>query len=822
MSDLGISISLNSSQYTQGLSQIQAQTNTATQNIGKSIGTVGTAATQSGAAVNAFASNLGSLGQLFTGGAVVLGAQLAAQALTALGQAAVQFGKDSITAASEVQTINRALSFTAGGAEEGAAAYDRFKNTANELGISIEKNQRAFKNFVVSATQSGQTLQQAETEFKQVAIAITAMGLSAEDSNGVLLALGQIASKGTVSAEELRGQIGERLPGAFAIAARSIGVTESELNKMLQKGEVISKDFLPKFTAELEKTFGNAAQDGVKSYAAQVNLFDNSLLELKTALGEELIPVMIEFLQVGKEVVETFGGAKAIFEVLGKAIRGVLPVELFQQIGNGFKFIKDQYLDFLGVVEVSKKTVNIPIKLSFANKQDELASAQATLKQLRETVAGGDGSTLTGASAGKFFEAMQQIPKYERDILRLQAEIKGAAGAAGGLSKEQGKAAAAAKKQAEALAKIGEKGSLGFLENELKKINEQFQTTTESKLNVANLLGKKEDIEAQIKRLKELYGIIKGKPEAAAGSVAALQKQLAELNKQISESPKDLGLLVSLEKKALDVEKQLKAAINEVAKAKRIASGFEFPTIQTVGNLPSQGQIASSVNAAFLGATPNAVANEQAIIAPKADTSGIDKVIAKLKELDDQTLKTERFLVSTFENIKNSAFQSLGDGLAQVATSFGESIGQLIIGVGSFENVLSNALKELGKTILVEIPKVVGMGLVQSAFSPAGIAIFPANLPIALAGLALLGVSGIASGILAGNKEKQDNSITGQLASANQISAVGSTPQRAIGLGGQSVTQSDNITNVTLILETNGIIDAIQKQEYINNELRGQ
>jgi hypothetical protein len=365
----------------------------------------------------------------------------------------------------------------------------------------------------------------------------------------------------------------------------------------------------------------------------------------------------------------------------------------------------------------------------------------------------------------------------------------------------------ATKATTKALKEIPQAGSLGDLELQLKKINDTFQNKTG--FDIPNLLGKKEDIEAQIKRLKELYGIIKDKPESAVGSVAALQKQLAELNKQIQESPKDLGLLTSLEKKALDVEKQLKAAINEVAKAKRIAqTGGIFTDIFGVsdGAIPKQGQIAPA---------------DKAFISPKADISGLDKVIQKLKEIDDQTLKTERFLVSTFDNIKNSAFQSLGDGLAQVATSFGESIGQLIVGVGSFEDVLSNALRELGKTILVEIPKVVGMGLVQSAFSPAGIAIFPANIPIALAGLALLGISGIASGILAGNKDK-DNSITGQLASANTVSAAGANPQTAQGLGSNSVTKSDNITNVTFILESDGIIRDIKRQEYINGELRGQ
>ena len=80
------------------------------------------------------------------------------------------------------------------------------------------------------------------------------MGLSADDTRGALRALEQIVSKGTVSAEELRGQLGERLPGAFQIASRAMGVTTQELGEMLQRGEVLVEDLLPKLAKELRSS----------------------------------------------------------------------------------------------------------------------------------------------------------------------------------------------------------------------------------------------------------------------------------------------------------------------------------------------------------------------------------------------------------------------------------------------------------------------------------------------------------------------------------------------------------------------------------------
>ena len=87
------------------------------------------------------------------------------------------------------------------------------------------------------------------------------------------MAFSQIVSKGTVQAEELRGQIGERIPGAFNLAAKAMGVTTKELNKMLEQGQVISADFLPKFAVELENAFGDAAEKKVNSLSSSLGRF---------------------------------------------------------------------------------------------------------------------------------------------------------------------------------------------------------------------------------------------------------------------------------------------------------------------------------------------------------------------------------------------------------------------------------------------------------------------------------------------------------------------------------------------------------------------
>jgi tape measure domain-containing protein len=112
------------------------------------------------------------------------------------------------------------------------------------------------------------------------------MGLRADQTSGVLLALQQMISKGTVQAEELRGQLGERLPGAFQIAARAMGVTTAELGKMLEQGQVVAEDFLPKFGKALEENLGGAAEKAADRLDAAVNRFDTAWERLKKNSGD--------------------------------------------------------------------------------------------------------------------------------------------------------------------------------------------------------------------------------------------------------------------------------------------------------------------------------------------------------------------------------------------------------------------------------------------------------------------------------------------------------------------------------------------------------
>lgn len=208
--------------------------------------------------------------------------------------ALVQFGKQAVDTAAKIDSITKSLEFITGGSKQAAATMEYLKTLSNKLGLEFVSTAQAFKLFAGATTQSGMSLSQTKTIFESVAKATTTMGLTAEDANGVFLALSQVMSKGTVQAEELRGQIGERIPGAFSIAARAIGVTEQQLNKMLEQGQVLSKDFLPKFAKQLETDLGGGAERAANSTQAALNRISNTWSNFKNWFGSTIVAPIVQ------------------------------------------------------------------------------------------------------------------------------------------------------------------------------------------------------------------------------------------------------------------------------------------------------------------------------------------------------------------------------------------------------------------------------------------------------------------------------------------------------------------------------------------------
>ena len=103
-------------------------------------------------------------------------------------------------------------------------------------------------------------------------------------------------SKGRVSAEELRGQLGEQIPGAFQIAARAMGMTTRELDKFMSDGNLMADEFIPKFSSQIKKEFAGGLAEASNSLQSSLNRLNTEWFLFKGELADGLRPVMIDII----------------------------------------------------------------------------------------------------------------------------------------------------------------------------------------------------------------------------------------------------------------------------------------------------------------------------------------------------------------------------------------------------------------------------------------------------------------------------------------------------------------------------------------------
>jgi len=222
-----------------------------------------------GSRIRAMGSIAGRSGLLITGFAAgVAGAAVGVGIL----------GREAIRAGRLMEQTQARFAAAAGSSVQGAKELEFVVEVSKRLGLRIEDTAVSYSRLTAAA--AGTALEGEETRkiFEGISNAAAALRQGNLEVEGSFRAIEQMISKGKVQAEELRGQLGERLPGAFRKAADAMGVTTSELDKMLKNGEVLSDDFLPKFAKLLTDIFGEAAKANVKSYQGSLNNLSNSWL----------------------------------------------------------------------------------------------------------------------------------------------------------------------------------------------------------------------------------------------------------------------------------------------------------------------------------------------------------------------------------------------------------------------------------------------------------------------------------------------------------------------------------------------------------------
>lgn len=313
--------------------------------------------------------------------------------------------KPVIDLAIQVDSLHRALTTITGSAREADAAMEFLAQTANKSGLSISGISNEFVSFTAAIRTAGFSAADANQIFASVANAAGNLGLSTEKSSSILLALGQIANKGVVSMEELRRQLGEALPGAMSLLAQGLGVTQAQLIKLVETGQLTAQQALIPLANALTQ-LGSKDKDveGLSaSFARLGNAGREAILEITKSEPFKALGTSIDF------ITRHFGELTSGLKILGEAF----------VIGK----IGDAISGFARMGEATAVATTAVVANTVAEVENTTVTAANTAQRVAATtaaIAGAEANvaltattrtiTTTGLAAGRAIGALAEAP----------------------------------------------------------------------------------------------------------------------------------------------------------------------------------------------------------------------------------------------------------------------------------------------------------------------------------------------------------------------------------------------------------------------------
>lgn len=291
--------------------------------------------------------------------------------------------------------------------------FNFMRQVANDAGVSIGSINDAFLRFSAATKSANIPLATTNQLFRAVVQAGATLGLTGEQVAGTLDALGQMASKGTVSMEELRQQLGDRLPGALSLAAKGLGITEAQLIKLVESGKLATEEFFPAFAVGLKamagdtdtltgawQRFTNALNQGAVAVgdAGGLTVLKLAVQGLAIAFGVVAVPIQL--------FVEAINLAVRAVGVFFTTISGNATDATFQEFGKQLDKSAERIKQFQGAIDTA---VNSGDKQTTSVQQGAVAQAGMAVALLRTATAQERLAAGTSAAAASNVQALVRL-----------------------------------------------------------------------------------------------------------------------------------------------------------------------------------------------------------------------------------------------------------------------------------------------------------------------------------------------------------------------------------------------------------------------------
>jgi tape measure domain-containing protein len=241
-----------------------------------------------------------------------------------------------LNAAKAQQQYNNALQVAT--QESGTFAKELLfvDNVQRAFGLNLQTTRDGFVRLYASMSPAGFDSGSIEKLFTGISAATAALQLTPDRAERVIYAFGQMASKGQVMSEELKGQLGDVLPGALAIFAKAAGKSVKEFNADLEKGVYNGtrfRELMTSVTDELLNRFSSGAVVAGRSLQGMLNVLQS---DFQRTL-ESLSPLADS---AAKALLLPLSGGLRQFSAAAQIATGELD-RLKQQMADAQQVVKD-------------------------------------------------------------------------------------------------------------------------------------------------------------------------------------------------------------------------------------------------------------------------------------------------------------------------------------------------------------------------------------------------------------------------------------------------------------------------------------------------
>ena len=229
----------------------------------------------------------------------------------------IDLPNQALAAATSLQTFRNQLEAVTGSAAAADQAFKFVDDLASRFNVPLDSARQGFVRLYASMAPAGFDSGQIEGLFTGISKAAATFGLSADKVDRVNYAFAQMASKGQIMSEELKGQLGDVLPGAVSLFAEAAQMSIPEFTKALEDGAFQGKAFsqvIDNVAILMNTKFAGAAAGASKTLQGRLNDLGNqtkrlyeSFEPLVEIFAAQAFPALAGVIQDATSAVKAFG-----------------------------------------------------------------------------------------------------------------------------------------------------------------------------------------------------------------------------------------------------------------------------------------------------------------------------------------------------------------------------------------------------------------------------------------------------------------------------------------------------------------------------------